>query len=258
VSDEGDGDRQRAVADLERALGHRFRDRRVFERALRHASFAHERSRSLRKQPEASEEIHEAGDPARDTESNERLEFLGDAVLALVVAEVLYRRHPDWREGELTRASHALVEGRSLAARARALGLGPALALGRTELRSGGDDKDSILENALEALVGAVYLDAGLEAATALVERIFGKALSGEARPVARDPKTALQEQLMSEVGEFPTYRVVHDSAVEGDDRRFEVEVASQGEVLGRGIARTKRAAERLAAREALAQRSGD
>jgi ribonuclease-3 len=219
------------LAPLEGALGYRFRNRELLENALNHSSFAHDHG---------------------DVHNNERLEFLGDSVVGLVVAHALYEAKPEWNEGELTRALHALVEGRSLAALARKLDLGALLRLGRTERQSGGEEKDSILADAMEAVIGAMYLDGGLESVKPFVERVFGEALHAAAPAVARDPKTELQERAMASRGEFPTYRLLRDSAIEGDDERFAVEVVLCGEALASGIGRTKRAAERRAASVAL------
>ena len=222
---------------LEAALGYRFVRRALLEDALRHSSYANERS----------------SQQATRVEDNERLEFLGDAVLAIVVAHALYRAQPEWREGELSRALHALVEGRSLVKLARCFELGSAIRLGSTERASGGQEKASILENAMEAVVGAIYLDGGLDAATSFVEAAFGEALTADAAPVRRDPKTEFQERVMADEGRFPEYRVVTDSLVEGDEERFTVEVVLHAKPLARGVGRTKRAAERLAAADALA-----
>lgn len=234
--------REAAVVELEAALGHRFADASLLDTALRHASYAHERAR-------------DASDAADgEAESNERLEFLGDAVLALVVAEALYAAKPDWREGELTRALHSVVEGRSLASLAASLGVGDVMRLGRTEESSGGASKPKVLEDAMEALIGAMYLDAGLDPVRRFVGDRFAETLAVDAAPVERDPKTELQERLMRDVGEFPSYRLTADTGIEGDEARFSVEVVSKGEVLGRGTDRTKRRAEKAAAREALAR----
>jgi ribonuclease-3 len=234
----GDADRGDALARLEEAVGYRFDRRARLEDALRHSSYTHEHATG----PESEGPF----------ENNERLEFLGDAVLAVVVAHSLYMAKPDWREGDLTRALHALVEGRSLEKLARSFDVGAVLQLGGTERSSGGREKPTILENAMEAIVGAIYLDGGLAAATAFVERAFGEALAADAPPVRRDPKTEFQERVMASVGEFPAYRVVHDSLVEGDEMRFTVEVVVQGQALASGSGRTKKAGERLAATEAL------
>jgi ribonuclease-3 len=233
VSDE----RERA-ADLDRleqALGHRFEDRRWLEVALQHSSYAHERSRGA----------------AGAVESNERLEFLGDAVLGLVVADALFRAKSDWREGDLSRALHALVEKRSLEKLARSLDLGAVILLGRTEQQSDGQEKPTILADTVEAILGAIYLDGGLPAARAFVERAFGDALSPSA-PVRRDPKTELQERTMALRGDVPIYRLIRDSEIEGDPARFSVEVVLLGEVFAEASGRTKRGAERAAAKRAL------
>lgn len=222
------------LARLEEILGHRFARPELLATALRHASYAHE---------------------AGLAESNERLEFLGDAVIGLVVAHALYEAHPHWREGELTRALHGVVEARALARLAREIDLGAALALGRTERASDGQEKASILANGMEAVLGALFVDGGLEAVRRFVQSRFARELSQDSAPVARDPKTELQERTMAEVGSFPIYQVVADSGIEGDDRRFTVEVSLAGVPLARATDRTKRAAEREAARTALVQR---
>jgi len=218
------------LEEFERALGHRFRDRQLLEIALQHSSYANE---------------------APDRTSNERLEFLGDAVIGLVVAQLLYRAQPDWQEGELTRGLHRLVDKQAFAALARRLDLGSQLRLGRTEQQSAGAEKDSILANAMEAVVGALYLDAGLPAVETLVQAVYGKALSTEAPPTERDVKTRLQEAVMARHGEFPDYELEFDSGIEGDEERFGSRVLVCGEVYGRGVGRTKRAAEFKAARAA-------
>ncbi len=217
------------VAALEAALDYGFRSPELAELALRHASFSYET----------------VGLP-----DNERLEVLGDAVLGLVVAERLYRDHPDWREGALTRARAALVNGPNLARCARELGLGSLVRLGRTEQRSGGQDKNRILANCFEAVLGAVYLDGGIEPAVALAQRALG---SGGARGEApRDPKTAFQEWAHARFRITPSYRTARDSGIADDDARFTVEVRIGEETWGAGTGRSKRVAERLAAERAL------
>lgn len=233
--DEGEGrdaEREAALDALEDRLGVRFEDRALLEAAFRHSSYAH--------------------DAAVKTESNERLEFLGDSVLGLVVANALYRAKPDWQEGELTRSLHALVEGRSLAKVAGRFELGPLIRFGRTERASGGSEKPSILADTVEAVIGALYIDGGIEKATEFVVRAFGESLTADAPRVDRDPKTDLQERTMAATGEFPKYEMVGDTGVEGDDLRFTVEVCLEGRTLAKGIGRTKRKAERAAAATAL------
>ncbi len=212
---------------LESALGHRFRDRGLLERALCHSSYANETA---------------------GVTSNETMEFLGDSVIGLAVSHILYEAKPEWREGELTRALHGIVEGRSLAAAARRLDLGRYLRLGRTERQSSGDDKDSILEDAMEAIFAALYLDDGLPPVVALSRELFGESLSADAPRVERHPKMRFNERVMQRYGSVPQYRLVEDSEIEDDDGRFEVAVQVEGEEVARGRGRTKRAAEREAA----------
>ncbi|MFP6656362.1 MAG: ribonuclease III [Myxococcota bacterium] len=233
---EDEEDETLGLASLEGRLGAAFKDRDLLREALRHSSYSHERA-------------------TRDgvmLTNNERLEFLGDSVLGLVVANALFRAKPEWREGELSRALHALVEGRSLARLAASLELGPLIKLGRTEQLSGGPEKPSILADTMEAIIGAMFLDRGLPAAVAFIENAFGESLKADAPMVGRDPKTELQERSMAGEGEFPTYRMVEDSLIEGDEKRFTVEVLVHDRALANGVGRTKRAAERLAAEAAL------
>ena len=218
-------------AELEAALGYQFQDAALLRRALTHPSFANETG--LR-------------------ESNERLEFLGDAVLGLVVAHLLYESHPDWTEGELTRARHALVNMRALAALARELSLGKHMRLGRSEQRTGGAEKDSILSDLFEALVGAIYLEAGTAPVGALVRARFEAALEAGTPPPERDPKTQLQEWAQARFRCVPTYHDVADSGVENDEGRFVVEVRVAERTLAEGVGRSKRQAEREAAVAAL------
>ena len=216
---------------LETALGHQFADPELLERALRHASLANEEG----------------------TESYERLEFLGDAVLGLVTAELLHEAHPGWSEGELTQARRMMVDGEALARVARELDLGEAVMLGATERQGGGASKASILGDALEALVGAVYLDAGLAPVRSWVQRTFAELLSVDTPPVARDAKSEFQERVMARFGIFPDYEVVHDNGIESDALRFTVAVKVQGERWAFATDRTKRGAEKQAASFALA-----
>ncbi len=217
---------------LEERLGYRFRDRDLLARALTHRS---------------------AGSP-----NNERLEFLGDAVLGFLVAERLYQAFPHAREGALTRLRAAVVKGDSLAVRGRELGLGPHLRLGSGELKSGGRDRDSILADGVEALIGAAYLDGGEEAARAVVERLFAPVVAGlDVEAVAKDPKTRLQEWLQGRRLPLPDYELLEASGSE-HARTFRVrcsvpDLAASAE----GIARSRRAAEQEAAQSVLARVEG-
>jgi ribonuclease III len=204
--------------------------------ALRHGSYVHERR--------LAGEI---------TGSNERLEFLGDSVLGLAVAVRCYQRFPEAAEGDLTRIRASIVNSDSLAQVARDLDLGALLLLGRGEDRTGGREKQSLLADALEAVVAAVHLSCGLETAVSVLDRLFAPlfeaAVSGT---LARDYKTELQERLQGLHRGAPSYNVL-DAPGPQHARIFEVEVASSGVALGRGTGRTKKEAEQAAAREALA-----
>lgn len=221
---------------LQSRIGYRFRDLRYLERAVTHASYANEI-------PEKNRHLH----------CNERLEFLGDSVLALTVSEYLYRSFPSASEGELTRLRAALVCEETLAGYAAGLGLGDFLRLGKGERTHGGADKPAILADAFEALLAAVYLDAGengREAAGAfLLPRIRQTAAnlpSGGA-----DSKSQLQVLLQKDGAPPPDYRVVGET---GPDhaKRFAVEVYLDSNRIGRGEGTTKRHAEQAAAADAL------
>ena len=213
---------------LMQRLHHRFGDPGLLETALVHASLAAEIGQGR---------------------GNERLEFLGDAVLDLVVAELLYEENPDWDEGGLTRARATLVKKDALAEQARALDLGAFVQLGRSEQLSGGADKDSILADCFEAVLGAIFLDGGLGPVRVLTESLFGDALR---QGPQTDPKTQFQEWANATRREYPRYETREDTGVEADERRFTVAVTLEGRDWGTGVGRSKRVAEREAAREAL------
>ncbi|MDR1669810.1 MAG: ribonuclease III [Oscillospiraceae bacterium] len=207
--------------------GYPFRDASLLETALTHSSYANER-------PGAA--------------YNERLEFLGDAVLGLVSAEFLYTAYPDKPEGELTKIRAGYVCEQSLAAAARRLGLGEVLRLGRGENEEGGRGRDSILSDAFEAVLAAMYLDGGLEPCRKLVrEEILSRA---PAIPV-RDAKSRLQEVLQGQGLPAPEYRTVSESGPE-HQKIFVVEVFIEGSPAGRGTGRSKKQAEQEAAGLAL------
>ena len=202
--------------------------------ALRHGSFVHERSLA----------------PGREQlRSNERLEFLGDAVLGYLIARRMYDRFPDSPEGDLTRLRASLVREESLAIVARQLGLGELLLLGRGEQRSGGRENAGRLADAFEAVIAAVYLSCGVERAQEVIERLLTP-LFEQTDALARDPKTELQ-QLFQSRRRVPQYQVL---AVSGPDhaRSYEVEVRLDAATLGRGGGRSKKEAEQAAARAAL------
>jgi len=218
--------------DLQRRLGHRFVDPTLLERALTHRSWAHDQT-----------------PPERDYE---RLEFLGDAVLGVIVAEKLFSMYPH-DEGHLTRARSGLVRKEHLSSVAQKLELGQHLRLGKGEEASGGRDKPSILSDVFEAVLGAVHLDGGLEAARSLVLRTMDQAFhEGAGLEAPRDARTLLQEHLQQLGRGTPSYRIVRS---EGPPHAptWTQEVVVAGEVLGRGVGPSKQQAARAAARQALA-----
>ncbi len=216
---------------LEERLGYVFEAPSLLDNALRHSSSAHENP---------------------GTTSNERLEFLGDAVMALVVGHLLFQAHPGWEEGDLTRAVQRLVDRVAFAALGRRLGVGSYLRLGRTEQQLGFAAKESILSNAMEAVVGAIYLDGGLEAAMALVGRVYAEELAEGAPRAAGDAKTRFQEAVMAAHGVFPHYELERDSEVEGDQARFTMRALVGDDTWSSGSGRTKQLGEFAAARAGL------
>ena len=227
-------------AHLEDALGYTFRDRGLLEHALTHRSRAHE-------------------DASGGVVDNESLEFLGDAVLGLVIADRLFHEFPDYDEGRKSKAKSVLVSSASLTARGEALGLGDHLLLGRGEERSGGRQKPSLIADTFEAVVAAIYLDGGLDAAEAFIERQFRAALdelkSGrEVTGLVADYKSALQEWLQGHGQPLPVYRL---AGSEGPDHQkmFAVEVMIADTVAATGEGRSKKEAEQQAAKRALQQR---
>jgi ribonuclease-3 len=185
-----------------------------------------------------------------ESDSNERLEFLGDAVLGLVVADYAYRAYPDLPEGELAKVRAAVVNAEVLAEVAVELDIGAALRLGKGEEQSGGRAKTSILADAMEAVIGAIYLDSGYGAAEELIAKLLEERIADAAAwPGGHDYKTRLQELAARKFDDLPRY----DIADEGPDhaKRFAATVFVEGAPRGRGEGRTKKAAEQAAAREA-------
>ncbi len=195
-----------------------------------HRSYAHERDAQI--------------------ETNERLEFLGDAALNYLVAEALFERYPELAEGELTRARARLVNRESLARAARSLGIGNAVQLGKGATISGGRQRDSILADTFEAILGAVLLDGGLDACRRLVGRVLTSSQIVEPRALAeKDPKSRLQEHTQRRFKAAPVYRLVSEDAVSGG---FVVEVWVQDALVAQGTGASRTLAETEAARAAL------
>lgn len=211
---------------LEQAFGYKFVDRTLVERALTHRSALGLRERA----------------------DYERLEFLGDAVLDLSVAHLLSDRHPDAREGELSKMRAALVNTQALADIARVIDIGPFIRLGRGELSSGGHERPSILADVMEAIIGAIYRDSGYTQALQTIEKVFGESLN---IVTPYDPKTELQEVLHVAGSEPPSYLL---EMVEGPEHAptFVTVVLVDGDVVGRGRGPTKKASQQEAAAQAL------
>lgn len=224
-------ERQAQIQALCRRLGCRFRDPGILDRALRHSSYTYE-------SPEAGP-------------SNELLEFLGDAVLALTVSHLLVATFPEAPEGELSRRRAALVNARSLAELARRFGLGACLLLGRGEKAQAGHEKPSLLADALEAVLAAAYLDGGFKKAQRLVKRWFAPILAQQGPLAWQDPKTALQELLQARHKLAPTYHLLEETGP-SHARRFRVELRLGDKPLARGEGPSKKQAEKRAAELAL------
>ena len=215
---------------FEAKLGVSFKDPSLLDLALTHRSYAYENDIK---------------------ETNERLEFLGDAILNLCVTDLLYARFPEYLEGDLAKLRASLVSEPALAEVASGLDLGDAIRLGRGESQSGGRSKPSIKADALEAVIGAVYLDGGISGVRRLVKRLFGGLVEASAgKAIPKDAKTRLQEIVTRRHGILPRYRVVGS----GPDhaKRFRAEVFVKDELCGEGEGRSKKEAEQAAAAEAL------
>jgi ribonuclease III len=221
------------VQQLEQQLKYAFRDQSLLTLALTHPSYLHEDG-----------EGH-GGD-------YQRLEFLGDAVLGLLLAEMLYERYPDWDEGDLSQLRSRLAGQDILADRARMLGIGSFVLLGRGEEQTAGREKDSILADVLEALIAALYRDGGLQAARMLVEGLFEE-LAGapESLVLGRDSKSELQEYLSSHDSSPPEYRLVDESGPP-HDRLFSFQILVDDRLVGVGRGKSKKSAQQAAAAAAL------
>ncbi|MGA7227360.1 MAG: ribonuclease III [Acidimicrobiia bacterium] len=223
------------MTTLEDKLGYSFRDPSLLELSLTHRSVSSE-------------------NPGRN--DNERLEFLGDAVLQLAVTDYLYSAYPSLAEGKLAKIRAAVVSRPTLADVARSIDLGIHLELTPAEDRTGGRDKDSILADAVEAVIGAVFIDSGLEASRRLVSRLLGGRVDERAKqPGLKDYKTRLQEVLAKE-GKRPDY--VTEGSGPDHERTFRASVSTDGVAMGEGSGRSKKEAEQRAAQQALKTLSSD
>ena len=222
------------LSPLETAIGVAFAKRSLLVDALTHRSYVYEHA-------------------APNVVSNERLEFLGDAVLSIIASDLLYHAFPKASEGELTNLRASLVRASALATMARDLPLGPYLRLGRGEEVTGGRTRELLLARAMEALIGAIYLDAGMPATRGFLEpRLASELASVMSKRQLKDDKSLLQEVAQAQLGITPTYRLVEQSGP-SHERTFIVEVLLGDRIAGRGEGASKRQAEQAAARTALA-----
>jgi ribonuclease-3 len=219
--------------DLSQKLGYTFRRPELLDQAFRHASYVNEQ-------------------PDSRLADNERLEFLGDAVLDLAVSDFLMRRHRDAEEGDLSKFRAMVVDESGLCHIASALGLGDYLLLGKGEEQSNGREKPSILANTMEALTGALYLDAGFEKTRVIIQRLFAPLLErAGTQEKGHDFKSLLQEYTQKVHKTLPVYRLVKESGP-AHDRTFKVELTLKGTVLAAGEGKSKKEAEQHAAEEAF------
>ena len=229
--------RETDLSLLEKEIGYAFRDHHILQEALTHSSYANE--------VRAKKGI---------AECNERLEFLGDAILAAIVSEYLFYEYPDLPEGELTGRRKAVVQSSALASYARKIGLGRFLYLGNGEEKGNGRERQSTLENTFEALLAAMYLDAG-ERGKDVVKRFLLPFIVKELRdnysPISADPKTELQQLIQQTEGDFLEYFTVDESGPD-HNKIFTVEARLNSNIIGRGVGKSKREAEQNAALEAL------
>lgn len=216
------------MQNLMNNLGYQFKDQALLKRALTH--------------------------PSMGAEDNQRLEFLGDAVLQYIMSDILYKTHPKDREGQLTHLRALLVCEAALSQVARSLHVGEALLMDKGEALTGGRDKPSVLCDAMEAILAAAYLDGGLDAARGIVQRHWPK--PEEVHRPMQDSKGALQEHLQKDGGDAPTYTIVSQDGPP-HDRTFEAAVYRYGVELARGAGKTKKQAEQAAALAALQQLTG-
>ncbi|MCL2577624.1 MAG: ribonuclease III [Defluviitaleaceae bacterium] len=216
---------------LQTNLGYTFKRHSLLKHAVTHASFVHEQK-------------------LNPLESNERLEFLGDAVLELCISDFLYHRYPEMSEGDLTKKRAALVRESSLASLARDLSIGTFILLGQGEASEGGREKDSILSDVLESIFGAIYLDGGLEEVRALILRLY-EPIADKATRSNKDHKTTLQEHLQKISHETAVYSIIKEIGP-AHKKIFTAQATHKGKVIGTGKGASKKNAEQEAARMAL------
>ncbi len=220
------------IKTIEKNLGYRFRQKTLLQKALCHSSYVNEQ-------------------PLEGLQNNERLEFLGDAVLNLIAGHILMEEYPEVKEGELSRMRAGLVNETQLAAIARNLDLGAHILLGKGEIQTNGCDKNSILANTLEAVIAAVYLDGGFKTAFRLIQKHFAEVFNSLSFfTVDQDYKSRLQELVQTTLKVIPHYKIVEETGPD-HDKTFTVQLKVQ-DVVTRGRGKSKKAAEQNAARQYL------
>lgn len=221
---------EKTLEELEEKVGYHFKNRALLKQALTHSSFANE------------QKINKAQD-------YERLEFLGDAVLELISSEFLYKEYPKMPEGQLTKKRSSLVCGFALAFCAKDIKIGDYVLLGKGEENTGGRGRDSITADVMESIIGAIYLDGGYEDAKAFIQRFILSDL--ENKQLFYDSKTLLQEEIQKDNNSTLQYELISETGPD-HEKEFVIEARVNGKVLGRGVGKTKKAAQQQAAYEAL------
>lgn len=219
------------MKNFEKNLDYKFKNKKLLENALTHSSFANENKSSL--------------------SSNERLEFLGDSVLSIIVSDYIYNNFPDLPEGQLTKMRASLVCEQTLCKFSKELGMGAALKFGNGERQSGGAERPSILADAFEAVLAAIYIDGGMESAKKHVLRFIKEELKNHTSQAVKDYKTVLQEIIQKNPEEKITYVMISESGPE-HQKEFEFEVRLNSNTIGKGKGRSKKQAEQMAAKQAL------
>ena len=226
------------MKELEAKLGYEFKNKDLLNTALTHSSYANENKR-------------------QNIVNNERLEFLGDSVLGMTVADYLYRTREDMPEGQMTKLRAELVCEKSLASVAEKLDLGQYILLGHGEEQGGGRERHSIIADAVEAVIAAIYLDGGYDKASEFIHRFILEPMEVGETVVSRDNKTELQEMIQRKSGQVLTYKMTDQSGPD-HNKTFSFAVLLNGEVIGNGVGRSKKEAEQAAAGDALRKMKND
>lgn len=229
----------RDLSLLQKSIQIKFKNKNLLQQALTHKSYANENR-------------------SKTTKDNERLEFLGDAILNLVISDLIYRKYSDYPEGELAKTRAVVVSAPTLARTSKKLELGQYMFLGKGEEMTGGRERDSILADAFEAVVGAIYLDRGLKEAGRFIKKyLIEEIYMVESGEYVQDYKTILQEEIQKRSNTRPLYRVIHEEGPD-HDKRFTVQVEYKNSVIGEGTGKNKKEAQQKAAADAIAKLEGE